>query len=174
MSQLSLSVLLSLSLFVLSSYADAETKMLDNNAGYCQIFYNLNGGDVPDSCPKRRGGIRKPRPVGFSRMISFEFDSSKITPQSEVTLNKVLAVIQNEKMRHKIIRVEGHTDIIGSPFYNQSLSERRALAVKQYFVRRGVKADRIQSVGYGFNRLYDQEHPDDGINRRVEFANLSN
>ena len=174
MNRVSLCVFLSFSLFILSSHSYAETKMLDNNAGYCQIFYNLNGGDVPDSCPKRRGGIRKPRPIAFSRLINFEFGSSKITSQSEDILNKILAIIQHEKMRHKIIRIGGHTDIIGSSFYNQGLSERRALAVKRYFVRKGIKADRIQSVGYGFNRLFDQEHPDDGINRRVEFANLSN
>jgi len=45
--------------------------------------------------------------------------------------------------------IEGHTDSIGSETYNQRLSERRAEAVRQYLVERGVAASRLETRGYG-------------------------
>jgi len=47
------------------------------------------------------------------------------------------------------VTIEGHTDSIGSDAYNQRLSERRAAAVKQYLVSKGVGADRLTTVGRG-------------------------
>lgn len=68
--------------------------------------------------------------------------------------------------------MEGHTDIIGTAGYNQWFFGQRALAVKRYFVQRGVAGSRIETAGFDFDKLYDKEYPDDGINRRVEFVNL--
>ena len=87
-------------------------------------------------------------------------------------LDTLLQVFNHEKMRHKPIRVEGHTDSVGTAVYNQRLSEQRALAVKRYLLRHGISPGRIETVGWGYTRLYDAQHPEDEINRRVQFVNL--
>ncbi|MCF6204590.1 MAG: OmpA family protein [Methylococcaceae bacterium] len=175
---------LSLSLFLEQVIATDESRatLLDNNPGFCDMYRGLNGGDdMPDFCPpvKTKEATRsfapatkKTQSIAFSKLINFEYNSSKIMSKSFEALNKLSDVLKYEKMLSKVIRIEGHTDNVGSAKANKLLSEKRALAVKHYLVKRGVEENRLQTVGYGFNRLYDEEHPEDGINRRVEFINL--
>ncbi len=184
MSNKSLKTILSLSLIIFLDQTIAEelrATILDNNPEFCDMYRGLNGeNDLPDFCPpvqtKRttRGytPAKKKQSIAFSKLINFESNSSKILPSSFDALNKLLAVLKYEKMLSKNIRIEGHTDTKGTAKYNKVLSEKRALAVKHYLIEGGVKANRLQTVGYGFNHLYDTEHPEDGINRRVEFVNL--
>jgi outer membrane protein OmpA-like peptidoglycan-associated protein len=63
------------------------------------------------------------------------------------------------------ILVEGHTDIKGSESYNQQLSERRAQAVRDALVNRGVDSRRLRVIGYGESQPISS---DDAMNRRVE------
>jgi len=49
----------------------------------------------------------------------------------------------------EVIIAVGHTDRIGSDAYNQKLSERRAAAVKQYLVSKGIDANRVYTEGKG-------------------------
>jgi outer membrane protein OmpA-like peptidoglycan-associated protein len=65
------------------------------------------------------------------------------------------------------IRVEGHTDASGSAAYNQELSERRALAVKNVLVQQGVDSRRIDAVGYGESQLISSSP---AMNRRVSIV----
>lgn len=66
--------------------------------------------------------------------------------------------------------IEGHTDNTASAAYNQSLSERRALAVRDYLVSKGVSPDRLSYAGYGFSRPVAPNDTPEGRqkNRRVE------
>lgn len=66
--------------------------------------------------------------------------------------------------------IEGHTDNTASAAYNQSLSERRALAVRNYLVSKGVTPDRLTWAGYGFDRPVAPNTTPEGRqkNRRVE------
>jgi outer membrane protein OmpA-like peptidoglycan-associated protein len=68
--------------------------------------------------------------------------------------------------------VEGHTDNVGTADFNQKLSEQRAKAVMQYLVERGIDANRLQSVGYGFTKPVADNKTDEGKakNRRVELV----
>ena len=68
------------------------------------------------------------------------------------------------------IRVEGHTDSRGNRYKNQILSEKRADAVRNYLVRKGVAADRIQTGGFGDARPIADNATDFGrrLNRRTE------
>lgn len=181
-------VSLGLTLFFSQAIAEPQAKMLDNDASFCNVFRALNGEDVPDECKidssrivRKTRGIQKPssfkvatkpRSAAFSELINFDYNSSEILPRFHETLNTLLAVIQNEKMRSKTIRIEGHTDIVGSARYNERLSKKRALAVKNYLVEQGVNSNRIEIEGYGFQYLYHEEHPKDPENRRVEIVNL--
>ncbi len=68
------------------------------------------------------------------------------------------------------VRVEGHTDSIGTDAYNQALSERRANSVRDYMVGRGIAVGRLNSVGRGETRPVASNSTADGRaqNRRVE------
>jgi len=69
------------------------------------------------------------------------------------------------------VTVEGHTDSIGSDQYNQKLSERRANAVRQYLIEKGIASSRIRVVGYGEHKPVADNKTKEGraINRRAEF-----
>ena len=68
--------------------------------------------------------------------------------------------------------VEGHTDSIGSDAYNQRLSERRANAVRDYMVSRGIDAQRITTKGWGKSKPIASNKTKEGRarNRRVEIT----
>ena len=65
----------------------------------------------------------------------------------KTALDKLVSDLQGTN--YQSIVVTGHTDRLGSPPYNQKLSERRADAVKAYLISKGVQADRISSAGKG-------------------------
>jgi outer membrane protein OmpA-like peptidoglycan-associated protein len=69
---------------------------------------------------------------------------------------------------------EGHTDAIGSDAYNQSLSERRAEAVRRYLINGGITPERIRTEGFGESRPVASNETDEGRaqNRRVELRVL--
>ncbi|GAB4192750.1 MAG: OmpA family protein [Wenzhouxiangellaceae bacterium] len=102
--------------------------------------------------------------------VQFEFDSARLTAKSLAILNEAAALLNH----HSKIKVEvgGHTDSVGSDSYNQQLSERRAAAVRQYLIDKGVSADRMTSRGYGEDRPVASNETDAGRaqNRRTELV----
>jgi OOP family OmpA-OmpF porin len=74
------------------------------------------------------------------------------------------------------VEVQGFTDSIGTEEYNQGLSERRANAVKDYLVERGVNPEKISAKGYGELNPVASNDTKEGraLNRRVEFAATEN
>jgi OmpA-OmpF porin, OOP family len=103
---------------------------------------------------------------------SIQFDSGKdtIKRQSFPILDQV-AKLLSEHTELKKIRVEGHTDNIGSASYNRDLSERRAASVVRYLVGKGVARARLEPAGFGFERPIASNATALGRakNRRVEF-----
>jgi outer membrane protein OmpA-like peptidoglycan-associated protein len=102
-------------------------------------------------------------------MLNFDFNKSIIKDKDIPQLKKAVEFIKKHKGSK--IRVEGHTDSVGSDAYNQALSERRAKAVVDYFVSQGaVKRADISSVGYGEKKPIATNDTDAGRaqNRRVE------
>ena len=73
------------------------------------------------------------------------------------------------------VQIEGHTDSIGSKEYNQKLSDRRAQAVKEYMVNKGVSASRMTTKGMGESDPIADNHTEEGraYNRRVEYEIIS-
>lgn len=100
--------------------------------------------------------------------ITFATDSSTVQPQFQPTLNKVADVL--DRYNQTYVDVYGHTDSTGSAQYNQALSERRADAVADYLVSRGVEAARIEALGYGLTQPIASNDTPEGRaqNRRVE------
>jgi len=130
--------------------------------------------DSADACPNTLRNARvDARGCWTLRGISFAVNSADLAGDSRTTLKEDLAVLRsNPTVR---IRVDGHTDSDGSEAYNMSLSERRAAAVRDYFVKDGgLKASRFQIKGFGESAPIA---PNDGIankrrNRRVELTVL--
>ncbi len=73
-----------------------------------------------------------------------------------------------------VIEVGGHTDNVGDDAMNMKLSHERAKAVREYLVKAGIVAERIQAKGYGESNPIASNDNDDGrkSNRRTEFIIL--
>ena len=102
--------------------------------------------------------------------ITFGFDSSALQPQFRPVLDD-LAVTLNE-YNQTIIEVAGHTDSVGDAAYNQNLSEQRAASVANYLASRGVRHDRMITIGAGETRPIASNDTEAGRaqNRRVEIT----
>jgi OOP family OmpA-OmpF porin len=71
-----------------------------------------------------------------------------------------------------IVRIEGHTDDIGSMEYNLNLSSKRAQSIKDYLVGKGIDEWRITTTGLGYTQpIADNESPEGrALNRRAEIV----
>ena len=102
--------------------------------------------------------------------VTFATNSANINPNFQRTLDTVADSMV--RYPNSLIDVYGFTDTTGQPGYNQDLSERRAQAVADYLVRRGVSRARIATRGYGEDPQYLRVRTGDGVNeplnRRVE------
>jgi len=77
----------------------------------------------------------------------FDFDKAVLRPEGRQQLDELAA--KANQINLEVILATGHTDRIGSDSYNQSLSQRRAAAVKDYLVSRGLDAQRVYTEGKG-------------------------
>ena len=90
----------------------------------------------------------QPRRVSFSADSLFGFNESGVRPAGKAKLDKFARELQGTQ--YDTIKVEGHTDRIGSNTYNQKLSTKRAEAVRAYLVgSSGLAAAKITAVGKG-------------------------
>lgn len=109
--------------------------------------------------------------ITLSGGVLFASDSATLLPAAIMKLNEVAdALIKGNPDSN--ITVEGHTDSQGQRQYNMDLSKKRADAVRDQLVARGVAADRIKAVGYGPDRpLIDNKTAENRANnRRVEIV----
>jgi len=105
--------------------------------------------------------------IHFDSDILFAVDSSLLSGDARTSLNQVATVLVDYPKTAVI--VQGHTDSTGSEVYNLSLSERRADAVKNHLVGRGVEPARMTAVGYGESQPVADNGTASGrsLNRRV-------
>jgi outer membrane protein OmpA-like peptidoglycan-associated protein len=103
--------------------------------------------------------------------VLFVTNKAELLPAAQLKLNQVADALIKQDPNSKIV-VEGYTDSQGTAPYNQELSERRAQAVRDYLVSRGIASDRVSSQGYGLNRpVADNTSPEGRANnRRVEIV----
>lgn len=87
----------------------------------------------------------------ISSDVLFDFGSATLKPGAAAALSDILAQIR-ATYPYPAIRVEGHTDSIGSDAANDLLSERRAEAVRQWLMASGIPPQAITTVGYGKRR----------------------
>src|SRR5574339_841718 len=89
--------------------------------------------------------------VNVGDRVFFETDSSELTPQSRATLDKQAQCLTTYS-QYSQFTVEGHADERGTREYNIALGARRAQAVRDYLISRGISASRIRTVSYGKER----------------------
>lgn len=115
--------------------------------------------------------------IEMSADVLFDFDKAEIRPDAAKVLSQAADVLRGHSKRKAV--VEGHTDAKGNDQYNQRLSERRALAVKQWLENReGLKGMGLQTRGWGAKRPVAPNTKPDGSddpngrqkNRRVEIV----
>ncbi len=123
--------------------------------------------------PKQPPTERKPtvveEPLKITARIHFDFDRYNIRREYIPILNEVVKTLKENPFIK--VRIEGFTDIIGSKEYNVKLARKRAEAVKNYLVKKGIPEDKIEIVGFGKERFIATNETALGrlTNRRVEF-----
>ncbi|WII94043.1 OmpA family protein [Kingella negevensis] len=85
--------------------------------------------------------------ISLKSNFLFGFDKDQLRPESVATLDTLAARLAGSEVQSA--RVEGHTDFMGTEKYNLALSQRRANAVANYLVGKGVPASKITAVGLG-------------------------
>jgi outer membrane protein OmpA-like peptidoglycan-associated protein len=100
--------------------------------------------------------------------LLFDTGQSRLQPASARNIDQLAAFMRRHPDRRALI--EGHTDSVGSRASNQSLSERRADAVRTALIRQGVASDRLSAQGFGQERPVADNSTVSGRqqNRRVE------
>ncbi|MCH2213676.1 MAG: OmpA family protein [Flavobacteriales bacterium] len=102
------------------------------------------------------------------RLVGFDFDKSKIKPNHNNTLKRLSdSLIENPDLK---LEITGHTDSTGPSAYNLILSENRAKAAVNYFLRNGISSSRIEAIGKGEELPFATNSTIEGRakNRRVE------
>lgn len=105
--------------------------------------------------------------------VQFESGSDKLKSSSSAKLDEAVQILKdNPSVR---VQIQGHTDNMGDPEFNQTLSEKRAVSVKSYLVSKGIAADRLETTGFGENVPLADNSTTDGRsqNRRIEFRVLN-
>lgn len=107
--------------------------------------------------------------------INFEYNSATIGAKARPTVEALGRALTSPDLKGSTFLLAGYTDAAGSDAYNQTLSERRADAVKQYLVEKfGIAGNDLVTVGYGETRLKKPDAPRDAANRRVQVVNMQN
>ena len=122
-------------------------------------------------CPKAPKGAKvdKDGCWAFHGAV-FGFDSAEIKPESYLMMDNVVEVLKaNPDMK---IEIQGHTDSTGNAEYNMGLSVRRANAVKDYLVMKGISSTRLTVKGFGITQPAVSNATANGqaYNRRVNIV----
>ncbi|MCK6549573.1 OmpA family protein, partial [Myxococcota bacterium] len=121
-------------------------------------------------CKQKQLAVLRAGKIEILDKVYFETNRHVIQRRSYPLLDNVAAVI----LRHpevKKVRVEGHTDDVGDDAANLALSDRRAKAVVDYLVAKGVERSRLEAQGFGETQPLESNKTTAGraTNRRVEF-----
>jgi OOP family OmpA-OmpF porin len=125
--------------------------------------------DYLDKCPGTPiGATVDQRGCWVLKNVVFDTAKWEIKSQSFNSLDKAIDILKkNPSLK---LEVQGHTDNKGTQKYNQILSEKRARAVVEYLMKKGISKDKLTSQGYGFSKPAATNETPEGRsqNRRVE------
>ncbi|NEX93681.1 OmpA family protein [Caulobacter sp. 17J65-9] len=104
--------------------------------------------------------------------INFDTGRAEVRPDSDAALEQVVKLMREHAQLK--LRVEGHTDAVGAPEANRTLSQARADAVVRWLTAHGVEPGRLQAAGMGQTKPLASNDTEDGRarNRRVELVQI--
>jgi OOP family OmpA-OmpF porin len=91
--------------------------------------------------------------ITLDSKVLFDFDKAVLKPEGRAAIDSQVVGKLNSIQKLEVVLVTGHTDPLGTDAYNQKLSERRADAVRDYLVSKGVPKEKIEAIGLGEKQL---------------------
>jgi len=106
----------------------------------------------------------------YDAKVLFDFNSAEIKPEAYPMLDEASDILKENPELN--VEIDGHTDSIGPADYNMKLSERRANIVMEYFISKGIDANRLTIKGFGSTKPAASNDTQEGRakNRRVELT----
>ena len=144
-------------------------------SGYVPVSVNVDLSKTGDYKEISKNLILVPIETGQVIRLNNIFFSEYSDTLQDISLPELNRLVKLMKENNTMsIEIAGHTDAVGSDLENQLLSEKRAIAVKRYLVKKGIKESRLFSIGYGESQpVADNNNDiDRQLNRRVEFKIL--
>ncbi len=122
------------------------------------------------------GAAPQVQKISLDSEALFDFDKAVLKPEGKAAIDSQVVGKLAQVQKLEVVLVTGYTDRLGSEAYNQKLSERRADAVRDYLVSKGVDKAKIETIGLGEKQPVvqcDQKNRQELIaclqpNRRVE------
>ncbi|MDD4148649.1 MAG: OmpA family protein [Bacteroidales bacterium] len=136
----------------------------DSNSINSGLFFDMRETEITDEAfDKAKIGDK----FNLNR-IFFEFNSSELLTASYAELNRLFEIIKSKPSLR--IEIRGHTDNIGSNSYNKTLSVKRAAAVYDYLIEKGLDKLGMKYRGFGNRVPVSDNETEEGrrLNRRVE------
>jgi outer membrane protein OmpA-like peptidoglycan-associated protein len=138
------------------------------------LFYSENfmlEGIHTASKPYIKKIVLNPAIVGEKMQLSnvfYEIDSWQLKKESITELDNLVSLLSENS--NLVMEIGGYTDSTGSEQYNMALSEKRALSVVNYLIKRGISSDRLKYKGYGNTSPLGDNVTSEGrkLNRRTE------
>ena len=151
----------SASSFAATGYVDDSSKGIVRT-GYGECLHTGRWGEENfieecDPVPVAKAAVsvvmvKELKPLNLEADALFEFDSAELTAAGRSRLDEVLSSLSAKALENKQIEITGYTDRIGPDTYNQGLSERRAQAVRDYLVSKGLPGNAINTQGLGASK----------------------
>jgi OmpA-OmpF porin, OOP family len=111
--------------------------------------------------------------IRLAQGVTFVSGSARLTPAAMQNVDRLAtAMLRPDKLAQRF-RIEGNTDSVGERAMNVDLSKRRASAVADYLVSKGVAPARLEMVGYGYDNVLPGVPGSSAANRRVEAKPIS-
>jgi OOP family OmpA-OmpF porin len=92
---------------------------------------------------------KKPAIINLASTELFEFNKATLTANARAKLDAEVIAKLKEFGDIRYVNVNGHADRLGTPQYNQRLSEKRAEAVRAYLVSKGADSAKVEVFGFG-------------------------
>jgi outer membrane protein OmpA-like peptidoglycan-associated protein len=161
--------------------AEAVPAEDSTDAIVCQLLAGCPSSDPAAAATARggrvstaRGGFTFQQPPAqavatgrYDLRIGFLSGSAELTPVDRARTAAFAQALHDPRIADRRVRIEGHTDSIGSDAANMDLSRRRARAVGEALAEAGIDGSRLDLEGYGARRPLPDLPPASGENRRV-------
>lgn len=130
---------------------------------------------APAATPATAATTTAAKAPSINLSVQFATGSATLTPAATATLDQLGTALTSAELKEYRFRIAGHTDTVGTPEYNLTLSQERANAVASYLENKfAIPASRLDAIGRGENGLLVPTPPQtpEARNRRVQITNL--